>query len=601
MAAQDTICRRFLEVCNRDADRESGRPAIIFPRKGKWIEQTWSNYKSVVEEVCLGLRSLGIEPKDRVAILSNTRPEWAYCDMAILCLGAITVPIYHSNTTEDIAHILINSESKVLICENLALLKKFNEIASQTKVTKVVCIDFDSDKMSDKSNTQVLSFEKLQELGTKLIKATPNAFQESAKKVNLEDVATIVYTSGTTGVPKGVVLTHTQIMSEVVDTFPLLGISAKDRTLTFLPFTHVMGRIELWGHTIIGYTMCYAEGIDRIRDNFSKTKPTVMIAVPRVFEKIYSAIQLQAETSKLEKKIFDWAVSIGRQVSQCKLERRALPIQVALQYQLAKKLVFDKINAGLGGHLRFVFSGGAPINQNLAEFFHAVGLTLLEGYGLTETTAAITVNTPFDYKFGTVGKPIGDVKLKLAEDGEILVQSKKVMKEYYLDPEATSQVMDGGWFKTGDIGEFTPDGFLKITDRKKDLIKSAGGKFIAPQKIEALLKQTDFISNVYVHGDQKKYVVALVTLDSAATKHFAETNDISYKDFASLVKNPKIKEHVHDIVSEANSHLASYETVKNFEIIDHEFSIESGELTPSLKVKRKFVDEKYKDLLEAMY
>ncbi len=592
--AQDTICRRFLEVCSRD----SSRPAIIFPRKGKWIEQTWSNYKSVVEEVSLGLRSLGIKPGDRVAILANTRPEWAYCDMAILCLGAITVPIYHSSTPEDIAHILLNSESKILICENVSLLKRFSEVASQTKVQKVICIDFDADKITD---PEIFSFEKLQGLGAKEIKLNPLAFQESAKKVNLDDVATIVYTSGTTGIPKGVVLTHTQVMSEVVDIFPLLGISVKDRTLTFLPFTHVLGRIELWGHTIIGYTMCYAEGIDRIRDNFAKTKPTVMVAVPRIFEKIYGAIQLQADTSKIKKKIFSWAVSVGNQVSRCKLERRTLPISVALQYQLAKKLVFDKINHGLGGSLRFVFSGGAPLNPNIAEFFHAVGLTLLEGYGLTETTAAITVNTPFDYKFGTVGKAIGDVKLKLAEDGEILVQSKKVMKEYYLDPKSTAEVMQDGWFKTGDIGEFTADGFLKITDRKKDLIKSAGGKFIAPQKIEGLLKETDFISNVHIHGDQKKYVVALLTLDPQATKHFAETNDISYKDFASLIKNPKIREHVHELISETNSHLASYETVKNFEILDHEFSIENGELTPSLKVRRKFVDEKYKGLIETMY
>ena len=326
-----------------------------------------------------------------------------------------------------------------------------------------------------------------------------------------------------------------------------------------------------------------------------------MVAVPRIFEKIYAAIQLKAETSKIERNVFKWAVSVGSQVSRCKLERRPLPIAVALQYQLAKKLVFDKINQGLGGSLRFVFSGGAPLNQNIAEFFHAVGLTLLEGYGLTETTAAVTVNTPFDYRFGTVGKPIGDVKLKIAADGEILVQSKKVMREYYLDEKSTAEAFEDGWFKTGDIGEFTPDGFLKITDRKKDLIKSAGGKYVAPQKLEGLLKESDFIANVHIHGDQKKYLVALITLDTQATKHFAEMNDISYKDFASLVLNPKIREHVHELVSEANSRLASYETIKNFEILDHEFSVESGELTPSLKVKRKFVDAKYKDLIAAMY
>lgn len=592
--AHDTICKRFLDISTREAKRT----AIVFPRKSKWIEQSWSNYRQVVEEVSGGLISLGVSAKDRVAILANTRAEWAYSDMAILCIGAVSVPIYHSSTPEDVAHILENSGAKILICENHNLLKKYYEIADQVRVEKVICIDFDPEKIKD---DQILSFEKLQELGTKIFKAHPNFFAEAAKKVVLDDTASLIYTSGTTGIPKGVVITHLQVMSEVVDTFPLLGITAKDRTLTFLPFTHVLGRIELWGHTIIGYTMCFAESIERLKDNFDKTHPTVMVAVPRVFEKLYAGIQLQTEMSKIRKKVFDWAVSVGRQVSQYKIERRTLPIEVALQYQLAKKLVFDKIKTGFGGQLRFVVSGGGALNQNIAEFFHAIGVTILEGYGLTETTGAVTVNTPFNYKFGSVGKPIGDVRIKINDDGEVLVQSKKVMKEYYKDPEGTRLAIHDGWFYTGDIGELTSDGFLTITDRKKDLIKSAGGKFIAPQKIETLLKKNDFISNVHIHGDQKKYVVALFTLDPAATKHFAESSDISYKDFASLIKNPKIREHVREIVSEANSHLASYESVKNFEILDHDFTIESGELTPSLKVKRKFVDEKYHEMIDRLY
>jgi long-chain acyl-CoA synthetase len=326
-----------------------------------------------------------------------------------------------------------------------------------------------------------------------------------------------------------------------------------------------------------------------------------MVAVPRIFEKIYAGILAQLETTPVKKKMFNMAMRIGRKISQKKMNREPVSPTLAAEYIVANKLVFSKIKEAFGGRLRFAVSGGAPLAQEIAEFMHAAGILILEGYGLTETTAAVTVNTPFHYRFGTVGRPIGEVQIKIAEDGEILVKSDKVMKEYYNNPEATRASLHDGWFATGDIGEILPTGELKITDRKRDLIKTAGGKYVAPQKLENLLKAYPIISNVLIHGDQKKYVVALVTLDPAALIQFAGEYDISYSDIAALTQNPKVNEHIRKIMADVNTQLSSYETIKSFKILPHEFTIEAGELTPSLKVKRKFLDNKFKDLINSMY
>jgi long-chain acyl-CoA synthetase len=363
----------------------------------------------------------------------------------------------------------------------------------------------------------------------------------------------------------------------------------------------VLGRIEIWGHAIIGHTLAFAESIEKLRDNLLEVKPTLMISVPRVFEKIYSGILSQAEVSPLRSRVFQWALSVGREISRCKIEKKSVPVDLALRYRVAKKLVFDAISERLGGRLRFAISGGAPLSPSIAEFFHSTGLLILEGYGLTETTAAIAVNTPFDYRFGTVGKPIGDVRFKIADDGEILVHSKKVMKEYHKNPDETARVLRDGWFHTGDIGEISEDGYLRITDRKKDLLKTAGGKYVAPQRLEGLLKTNRFISQVHIHGDQRKYVVALVTLNMPEVEKFSAENGIPNQDPAKLVQHPKIRELARKAIAEANSHLASFESIKNFAILPSEFTIESGELTPSLKIKRKVVEQNYADLIQSLY
>ncbi len=591
--AGHTVCHKFLETSAKYATRL----AVMYKHGGRWNELDWSAYRSLVLSIAAGLQSAGARKGDRIAIISNTRLEWAATDLAILGLGAVTVPIYQNSTLEDLAFILENSKTKILVCESPALFRKLSSVLKPlVRIEKVIC--FETEKEPSEGYT---SLEDIQKAGDVALKHSPTLYELALREVSLTDTATIIYTSGTTGRPKGVVITHTQALSEVADAFPLLGITVRDRSLCFLPFAHILGRIEIWGHAFTGYTMAFAEGIDRLKDNLVEVHPTIMMSVPRVFEKIYNGILAQAEASPLKSKFFHWALGVGREMSQYKVEKQPVPIELAIRYRVAKKLVFDAINERLGGALRFSVSGGAPLSRTIAEFFHAAGILILEGYGLTETTAAIAVNTPFDYRFGTVGKGIGDVRFKIADDGEILVHSKKVMKEYLDDPEGTALAIVDGWYHTGDIGELSPEGYLRITDRKKDLIKTAGGKYVAPQKLEGLLKANRFISQVHIHGDQKKYVVALLTLNMDSLRSWADENDISSKARDELVKNPKVRELIKNAVAETNSHLASFETIKNFAILARDFTVESGEMTPSLKLKRKVVDEHYRTVIDGLY
>ena len=585
-----TVLHSLLEAKNRGS-----KVASLYKKNGVWKEETWQDYYEYVEKIAAGLRSLGLQRGDRVAIVSETRFEWAVLDLGIFACGAVTVPIYPSNTEEDFNYILNDSEAKVLIVENQVQESKWLKIASDCPTVQTVM------SIDDTQSTETIQFEEFLKKGESFLSQSPSFLKDEIDKSSLDDIATILYTSGTTGLPKGVVLTHTQIISELEDAFRVVAIAPEDKNLAFLPMSHVFGRIESWGQLYIGFTTAYAESIEKIRDNLGEMSPTVLIAVPRIFEKIYNGVISKAETSPVKFKLFKWALSVGSKISDAKLNKKPIPLALGLKYKLATKLVFSKLHQGLGGRLKWALSGSAPLSKEISEFFHAAGILVLEGYGLTETTAAITVNSPHDYAFGCVGKPIGDVQIKIAEDGEILVKSKKVMKEYYKNPEATAEAIVDGWFHTGDIGEFNEEGRLKITDRKKDLIKTAGGKYVAPQKLENMLKLNKYISNVLIHGDQKKYVVALLTLDPDQAEQFAAEKDISYTDFQSLSRSNEVKELLRDIVAETNSGLASFETIKNFAVLPKDFTVEDGELTPSLKVKRKVCDQKYRNVIDGLY
>ncbi|KYG62108.1 long-chain fatty acid--CoA ligase [Bdellovibrio bacteriovorus] len=592
MTKPTTLGHSILSMRNRNP----AHVAVKFKVNDTWQSKSWAEYYRDIENVGAALLSLGIKEGDRVAIMANTRYEWSVMDLAIFGIKAITVPIYQNNTAEDVEYILNNCGAKVLVCESRGPLKTFESVKNNCpKVEKLIVFE------NTCPNPDAITWNRVHEMGEGHLKKHADSYRRLCETIKPEDTATILYTSGTTGRPKGVILTHLQAFSEVSEAFPYCGANEKDISLSFLPYAHILGRIEHWGHLYIGFTMAFAESLEKIRGNLTEIRPTILVSVPRIFEKIYAAIWAQVQTQPLKMKVFTWALDIGRKVGEHKLSGQILPLDLLVKYELARKLVLGKITDAFGGRLRFAISGGAPISKDIALFFHSAGILVLEGYGLTETTAAITVNTPFNYRFGSVGRPIGEVKLKIAEDGEILVKSDKVMKEYYNNPEATKEVFTDGWFHTGDIGEILPGGDLKITDRKKDLIKTAGGKYVAPQKLDGLLKLSPYVAHVHVHGDQKKYIVALLTLDRPSVENLAKEKNISYSDWNSLVASPFVQEIARKAVADANSQLASYEAIKKYAVLPNEFTIEGGELTPSLKVKRKVLDQKFKDKIEELY
>jgi long-chain acyl-CoA synthetase len=553
------------QVLLQATSRPTAWKACQFKRDGKWIALDWPEYFDKIARVATHLLELGVKRGDRVAIFSETRLEWALSDLAILSIGAITVPIYANGTAEELQHILNDSGAKILIMDGKNQTKKWEAIQSSIPTVQHILVMDDGNSFAQ------------------ALKTTPkiDKIQSLAESIEIDDEATLVYTSGTSGLPKGVILTHRQIISEISDVQCVFNVDHRDSTLCFLPFAHVLGRVEMWLSVLAGYTLCYAESIERIKNNLVEVKPTAMIAVPRIFEKIHAGIESQLSQQKFLRAVLD------------RMDR----VNEPCTNWLKGKLLSSKLKAAFGGRLRFAISGGAPLDREIGEFFRAAGIHVYEGYGLTETTAAITVNTPDQHRFGTAGKPLPDVKIKIADDGEILVKSQKVMKGYY---KAKDDPFIDGFFPTGDIGHLE-NGFLVITDRKKDLIKTSGGKYVAPQKLENALKRNPVISNVLVHGDQKKFIVGLITLDEGEIKRWAKSNKINFDSYRDLSQSADVRNYICKVVSTINSELASYESIKKFTILDHDFTVADGELTPSLKVKRKFCDQKYKTKIEELY
>jgi len=584
--------------------RYAERPRYRAHRDGKWQEVTWAACADRVRAMALGLISLGVEPGERVAMLARTCPEWMELDLAILASGAITVPIYPSNLANECGYIIWNSGAAVVCAENLEQLAKLRSLEQQgfeldgrsyhPELRQVITIE-------DTGDAGAVSLRDLIERGRRL---PESLMQERLSRVSRDQLATIVYTSGTTGPPKGVMQSHGNHLAAVESIGQLGMLGAGDTDFLFLPLAHSFARLMEYLALSQGTVTAFARGLDTLVEDIRVIQPDLIPAVPRIYEKIFSRIQAGRQSSSfLKRSIMDWALAVGRRRSEHVQTGRRLSPVLSLQAALAQRLVFSKIQAILGGRTKFLVSGGAPLAPEIAQFFHSAGLLILEGYGLTETTPILTVNRADRFKFGTVGQAIPGVELRIAADGEILAKGPNLALGYYKRPDATREAWDeAGWFHTGDIGSIDAEGFLSITDRKKDLIKTSGGKYVAPQNVENLLKTQPHISQAVLIGDNRKYCVALLTLDFDEVQAWAAKEHIRLPaERRQWGTEPRINALVAAEVAEVNRRLASYESVKYHRILPDDFSIESGELTPSLKAKRKVIAEKYHDLIEEMY
>jgi long-chain acyl-CoA synthetase len=592
--------RSIAEMFVRRVAETPDRRAFQHPVGDRWPWLTWGETAAQVRAIALGLHSLGLTSEQRVSILSTTRLEWILAELGILCAAGATTTIYPSNTAEECHYILVDSETVIVFAENDEQVAKIAaNRAVLPEVRKVVTFDGRAGH-----DGWVITLADLEALGRALDAAHPRRFDELVRSVRSEHLATLIYTSGTTGVPKGVELTHDCWVFEAGAIDALGILRPDDHQYLWLPLSHSFGKVLVVAQIAIGFQTTVDGRIANLVENLGAVKPEFMAAAPRIFEKVYNRIITGVRSSGLlRRRIFDWAMGIGRRVSQVRQGRRKPSGLLALENALADRLVFRKIRDRFGGRIRFFVSGSAPLSREMAEFFHAIGILILEGYGLTESSAANFVNLPGSFVFGTVGPPLPGVEVKIAQDdGEILLNGRCVMRGYHNQPEATAEALKDGWLHTGDIGELTPQGFLRITDRKKDLIKTSGGKYVAPQAIEASLKALcPYLSHVLVHGNNRNFCTALVTLDPDSIKSWLRRQGMDGTPSAELANDERVVRMVRAAVEELNGKLASYETIKKFAILPGDFTVEGGELTASMKVRRKVVEEKYKDLLDGFY
>ncbi|MBI3294735.1 MAG: long-chain fatty acid--CoA ligase [Deltaproteobacteria bacterium] len=586
-----TIAQAYIQRIEVAADH----PVFFLKKEGIYTPFLWKEHFEKVLSVVHFYEELGVAAGDRACIVSQSRPEWNIVDIANLCLGVVTVPIYHSSSLDDTAYIIGHCEPKIIFVEDAIQLKKAEEVLKQLsrKIPLVVLAD---DPACPTTATRFSAFPPAPQ-------STATKLRQASSTVAPQTLATVVYTSGTTGTPKGVALTHANLVSEIIGVSDAVHIHPGDTTLTFLPFAHVLGRVESLIPTFTGVRLAFAESINSVPQNIVEIKPTILVSVPRIYEKINAKIQSEIANAPAAKKaIFNWSMDVGREVARLHADRKPVPFLLAAKHLVADRLVCEKIRSKLGGRLRFAISGGAPLAPELSEFFAGCGIQILEGYGLTETTAAITCNRPEDLCFGTVGKPIAGAFIRIAADGEIQMKGNVLFQEYYKNPVATKEAMtEDGWFCSGDIGEFNSRGFLKITDRKKELIVTSGGKNIAPQKLENILKSNHFVSSAMVYGDKEKYLVALICPNEPEIVKWAKGKNIAFSGIADLVTNAEVQALYDGVLKEANQGLASYETIKQFHLLPSDFTVETGELTPSLKIKRKIITNKHRPLIESMY
>ncbi|MBD3868180.1 MAG: long-chain fatty acid--CoA ligase [Acidobacteria bacterium] len=587
-----SIHEMFRSVCEANPDKVAYRRKMA----GEWISVTWKEQSATCDRVSRALMALGLNRGDRVCVLSNTRLEWVQADFGINSPGFVTVGIYPSNLAEDCAYIIEHCGGRAIFVENTDQLDKLMTVRDRTDTLEhYIMFDGPSNR-----SRNVLSWDDFLALADEV---EAERFHTMASAVARDDLAALVYTSGTTGNPKGVMLSHGNLLFASDSVSEALPIEDYFETLLFLPLAHVFARLIAYVCVRNALPLAFAEGIPQVGENLKEIRPHFIASVPRIFEKVYDKITSGVqEAGGVKEKLFNWAIGVGMEAGKYRQAGKPLPGMLGFKHKLANKLVFAKIHAALGGRLQWAISGAAPLSKTIGEFFHACGILLLEGLGMTENTSFSNVNRSDHYKFGTVGKVGPGIEMKLAEDGEILFRGEHVMQGYYRSAEATAEAIDSdGWLYTGDIGEIDDEGFLKITDRKKDLIITAGGKNIAPQRVEQALKLSKYINQIVAYGDRRKYLTALVTLEVENVKAWAAESGLSYGDPSELCTRPEVQELVEAEIESFNRNLASFETVKKIRILPGEFTVESGELTPSLKIKRKVVLGNYQALLDEMY
>ncbi|MFM6848370.1 MAG: AMP-dependent synthetase/ligase, partial [Terrabacter sp.] len=583
----------FRQRVEKTPDSPAFMYAKVTESGDEWLTVTWAEAKSRVDAIGAGLVALGVAPEERVALASATRYEWALADLAVMVAGGVTTTIYPTTIDDDVAFILADSQSKVVFAEDAEQVAKLRRIAGSVPgVSKVVTFDPAAAAGED---DWVISLDDLAEMGRAELERTPGLIDERIDALTPDRLATIIYTSGTTGRPKGVRLLHRAWTYEAAATDSIGILRDDDLQYLWLPLAHVFGKRLLTLPLQSGFCTAIDGRIDKIVDNLAVVRPTFMGAAPRIFEKAYNRVQMMMESDGgVKLKLFRWAEGVGREVSDLRAQGKEPSGMLARKHALADKLVLSKVRGRFGGRVRLFISGSAALNQDVGRWFDSMGMLVGEGYGLTESCAATTVNRTAAYRYGTVGWPLPGTEVRIAEDGEVLLRGEGIMDGYHNNPEATAEVIDAdGWFHTGDIGELDDRGFLKITDRKKDLFKTSGGKYVAPSMIESHFKgMCPFVSQFIVHGADRNFVSALVTLDPDAIEGWAADNGLGGKSYAEIVTSPQAHEMVQGYVDELNAGLNRWETVKKFTILDHDLTVDSGELTPSLKLKRKVVSER---------
>ena len=586
-------------LCLEAITRHNKPNTVSEKRGGEWVRVSSDEFVRRVRHIALGLADLGIQPGDRVGLISENRPEWSIADLAVLSAGAVVVPLYTTQAPDQIRFILEDSGARALLISGGRILKHAREGFDGVDTLKDIVI---FDPKSVASVSRGVALEAVEKRGGEIDRQDPDAFDRLLGRGRPDDLATIIYTSGTTGEPKGVMLTHDNFIANVRSITTGLPISASDISLSVLPLSHIFERTVFYVFAYMGVAVHYAASFDQVGEFLREVRPTIMTAVPRLFEKVYHRIIKKGTSAGGTKaKIFEWSLAVGQRVAKLEDEKRRVPLSLRAKHALADRLVFAKWREGIGGRLRYFVSGGAPLSQTLSYSFLGAGIKILQGYGMTET-CIVCANRPGDNRVGSIGKPFKGIEVEIAEDGEILVRGPNVMRGYYGRPEATLAVMQDEWFATGDVGYIDDAGHIFITDRKKDLFKLSNGKYIAPQQLESLLKQSEFVNQVVVVGSSRKYPAALIVPDWEALKSaLRDAGETLAATNEEIAKQPAAVKIVQRDVTQITAHLADYERVRRVALLPHEFSIDNGEMTPTLKVKRNVIDDRYADLIEQLY